>query len=91
MLVRRRRDAASAAGRTNRILAVQAVKDHGGRALETLADVRSLMMSLPERHLQDGHRVYAGQLLLAAATDEGVSMHDVQQQFAIALKAEGLI
>jgi hypothetical protein len=26
-----------------------------GRVLDTLADVRELMLSLPERHLQDGH------------------------------------
>jgi hypothetical protein len=35
--------------------------------------------------------VYAGQLLMAAATRKGVSLHDVQQQLLIALKAEGLI
>jgi hypothetical protein len=35
---------------------------------------------LPEHHLQNGHWVYAGQLLMAAATDKGVSLHDVQQQ-----------
>jgi hypothetical protein len=63
----------------------------GGRVLETLADVRELMLSLPERHLGNGHWVYAGQLLMAAATDKGVSMHEVQQQLSIALKAEGLI
>ena len=61
------------------------------RQLETLGDVRELMLGLPERHLQNGHWVYAGQLLMAAATDKGVSLHDVQQQLSIALKAEGLI
>jgi hypothetical protein len=61
-----------------------------GRVLETLSDVREVMLSLPERHLQNGHWVYAGQLLMAAATDKGVSMHEVQQQLSIALKAEGL-
>jgi hypothetical protein len=58
------------------------------RRLETLADVRELMLSIPESHLRNGHWVYAGQLLMAAATDKGVSLHDVQQQLAIALKAE---
>jgi hypothetical protein len=62
-----------------------------GRRLETLADVRELMLSMSESHLRNGHWVYAGQLLMAAATDKGVSMHDVQQQLAVALKAEGLI
>jgi hypothetical protein len=61
------------------------------RVLETLADVRELMLSLPERHVRNGHWAYAGQLLMAAATDKGVSLHDVQQQLSIALKAEGLI
>jgi hypothetical protein len=63
----------------------------GNRRLETLADVRDLMLTLPERHLRNAHWVYAGQLLMAAATDKGVSIHDVQQQLAIALKADGLI
>jgi hypothetical protein len=58
---------------------------------ETLADVRELMPSLQERRLQNGHWVYAGDLLMDAATREGVSLHDAQQQLAIALKAEGLI
>jgi hypothetical protein len=62
-----------------------------GCRVETLADVRELMLSLPERHVRNGHWVYAGQLLMAAATDKGVSLHDVQQQLAVALKAEGLI
>lgn len=60
------------------------------RTLETLADVRALL-SLPEPHLRNGNWVYAGQLLIAAATDKGVGMHDVQQQLSIALNAEGLI
>ena len=50
-----------------------------------------VLLSLPERHVRNGHWVYAGQLLMAAATDKGVSLHDVQQQLSIALKAEGLI
>jgi hypothetical protein len=62
-----------------------------GRRVETLADVRELMLSLPERHVRNGHWVYAGQHLMAAATDKGVSLHDVQQQLSIALKAKGLI
>jgi hypothetical protein len=49
------------------------------------------MLSLPERHLHNGHWVYAGELLMDAATDTGVRIHDVQQQLAIGLKAEGLI
>jgi hypothetical protein len=49
------------------------------------------MLSLPERHPQNCHWVYAGQLLMAAATDKGVSMHEAQQQLSIALKAEGLV
>jgi hypothetical protein len=53
------------------------------RRLETLADVRELMLSMPESHLRNGHWVYAGQLLMAAATDKGVSLHDVQQQLSI--------
>jgi hypothetical protein len=61
------------------------------RLLETLADVRSLILSLPERHLRNGHWFYAGELLMDAATRRGVSLHDVQQQVMIALKAEGLI
>jgi hypothetical protein len=59
--------------------------------LETLSDVREAMLSLPERHPQNCHWVYAGQLLMAAATDKGVSMHEAQQQLSIALKAEGLV
>jgi hypothetical protein len=50
--------------------------------LETLSEV---MLSLPERHLQNGHWVYAGELLMDAATRKGVGMHEVQQQLAIAL------
>jgi hypothetical protein len=61
------------------------------RTLETLADVRKLMLSLPESRLRNGHWVCAGQLLMAAATHKGVSLHDVQQQLSIALKAEELI
>jgi hypothetical protein len=61
------------------------------RVPETVADVWELMLSLPERHLQNGHWVYAGELLLDAATRKGVTLHDVQQQLSIALKAERLI
>jgi hypothetical protein len=39
--------------------------------------------------LRKGHWVYAGQLLMAAATNKGVSMHVVHQQLSIAFKAEG--
>jgi hypothetical protein len=59
------------------------------RTLETVADVRELMLTLPERHLRNGHWVFANRLLMAAATGKGVSMHDLQQQLSIALKAEG--
>jgi hypothetical protein len=61
------------------------------RVPETVADVWELMLSLPERPLQNGHWVYAGELLLDAVTRKGVTLHDVQQQLSIALKAEGLI
>ena len=75
--------------RTRKLIPPLVLKD--GRVLETLSDVRELMISLPEPHLRNGHWVYAGQLLMAAATDKGLSMHDVEQQLSIALKAEGLI
>jgi hypothetical protein len=71
---------------------LSAVREHGIGPLGPKARTSSFaMLGLPERHLQNGHWVYAGQLLMAAATDKGVSLHDVQQQLLIALKAEGLI
>jgi hypothetical protein len=75
--------------RTRKLTPPIQLKD--GRQLETLADVRKLMLALPESRLQNGHWVYAGELLMAAATRKGVSLHDVQPQLSIALKAEGLI
>jgi hypothetical protein len=65
-----------------------ALKD--GRTLATLADARAIVQALPERRQRNEHWLYAGELLLEAATRQG-PMKITVAQLERALKAEGLI
>jgi len=64
-----------------------------GRRLVTLADVRALMMALPERHLANGHWLHAGELLLKAAEPDATKadLDAAERQLAVALRGEGLL
>jgi hypothetical protein len=61
-----------------------------GRTLATLADARAIVLELPERRQRDEHWLYAGELLLEAATRNG-PMKITFAQLRRALIAEGLI
>jgi hypothetical protein len=65
-----------------------ALKD--GRTLTTLADARALVDALPERQRRNEHWLYAGELLIEAATRHG-PMKITAAQLARALQAERLI
>jgi hypothetical protein len=65
-----------------------ALKD--GRTIETLAEARGLLLSLPEADQRKEHWLYAGGLMQEAATLDG-PMKITAAQLTRALKAEGLI
>jgi hypothetical protein len=65
-----------------------ALKD--GRTLVTLADARALIQALPQRDQRNERWLYAGGLLLEAATTSGPIRNTVVQ-LTRALQAEGLI
>jgi hypothetical protein len=62
-----------------------------GRRLETLDDARRLLLTLPARHKESTYWRYAAALLMEAANDQTVALHEVEAQLARALKAEGLL
>jgi hypothetical protein len=62
-----------------------------GRRLETLADARELLSTLPERHKESAYWRYAAALLMEAANGQRVALHEVDVQLARALRAEGLL
>jgi len=76
---------------TRKLKALIALDD--GRRLVTLADARALMMGLSERHLANGHWLYAGELLLKAAEPDTtkVDLEAAERQLDVALKGEGLL
>jgi hypothetical protein len=57
----------------------------------TLADVRALMISLPEPLVGNAHWQYAGDLLLGAAGGQKMSIEKIDLQLVRALKADGLL
>jgi hypothetical protein len=63
-----------------------------GATVDTLAEARTLMCSLPKLHQRNAHWQYAGELL-SRALDRGekYSVIDARAQFERALMAEGLI
>src|SRR5579863_2710374 len=64
-----------------------------GRTVATLADVRAFMMSLPERHLANGHWLYAGELVLKAAEPDATAddLEKATNRIEVALEAERAI
>jgi hypothetical protein len=73
---------------TRELFAPIALKD--GRTLVTLADARALMQTLPQRHQNNEHWLYAGGLMQEAATFNG-AMRETQAHLTRALKVERLI
>ena len=65
-----------------------ALKD--GRRLETLADARALIFTLPDRRLDRPHLKLAVQLLDEASRD-WMMVVQAGDQIRVALRAEGLI
>ena len=61
-----------------------------GRTITTLAEARAIMRSLPEARQHKEPWLYAGGLLLEAATGRA-AMAAVEAQLTRALKTEGLI
>jgi hypothetical protein len=61
-----------------------------GRTLVTLADARALIRALPQRDQRNERWLYAGGLLLEAATTTG-PMKNAAAQLTRALEAEGPI
>jgi hypothetical protein len=65
-----------------------ALKD--GRTIATLGEAREVMQSLQERRQHSERWLYAGALLLDAATARG-SLNIAARHLTLALKVEGLI
>jgi hypothetical protein len=63
-----------------------------GRAIATLADARELLLSLPVRHQENEHWIFAASLLLDANdTTQKSDIEAATVQMGMALRIEGLL